>query len=60
MELKIDSEDVEFELARSTKNTDILLGINIRSADLSEDVMTISICLDQEEFEQLRKLLEAD
>ena len=59
MELKINNEDIEFEFSRSTKNSDVILGINIKNIDnIGLDVMTISICLDDGEFHQLKKLLE--
>ena len=60
MNLKIMNENIEFELFRSTKKEDILLGINVRDPALTGDLMTITICLARNEFDQLKELLEAD
>jgi len=60
MQLKIMNENIEFELSRSTKNTDILLGINVREPNNEVDLMTISICLNEDEFKQLKELVKGD
>ena len=60
MQLKIMNENIEFELSRSTKNTDILLGINVREPNNEVDLMTISICLNEHEFKQLKELVKGD
>ena len=58
MQLKIMNNDIEFELSRNTKNTDVILGINIKDIN-SEfvDIMTISICLHKDELKDLRELI---
>ena len=57
MQLKISNETVEFELSRNTKNKDVLLGINIKENHDEDDILTISIILTAEEFDDLRQLV---
>jgi dynactin complex subunit len=57
MEFKIKNETVEFELSRNTKNQDVLLGINIKEIVDDKDVLTISILLTEEEFNELKTLI---
>lgn len=60
MHLKIMSNNIEFELSRNTKNTDVILRINVKEVTEPEnDAMTISICLVPKEVEALKKILEA-
>ncbi len=56
MDLKIENEQIEFEMSRRPKEG-VILGINIRSYDSKEDIMYISIWLDDDEFAQLKAMV---
>jgi hypothetical protein len=55
MHLKINNESFKFELAKKS-NGDIILWINV--SDDETEVMNISLCLDEDEFTQLKELVE--